>query len=159
MRHDSTRHGDERLKRAERSTANALQPKLKDGLHLRWAFRHERGFPWYGYCLFRRIHSPQDRPKRQVDLLNLQSRDGICAPMAASHWWFSSQRRSGHLPRAGHETGNRVSRGKSSAPDHGGRVHDKEPGPYCCWASGSRRRNCQAHTQRTGAAAETNNSN
>ncbi len=34
----------------------ALQPKLVDGIHLRWAFRREHGFPWYGYFLFRRPH-------------------------------------------------------------------------------------------------------
>ena len=35
---------------------NSLQPPLKDGVHLRWAFDRERGFPWHGYFLFRRIH-------------------------------------------------------------------------------------------------------
>jgi hypothetical protein len=30
------------------------QPRLADGIHLRWAFRRERGFPWYGYYLYRR---------------------------------------------------------------------------------------------------------
>jgi hypothetical protein len=34
----------------------ALQAKLIDGIHLRWAFRRENGFPWYGYYLFRRPH-------------------------------------------------------------------------------------------------------
>lgn len=33
-----------------------VQPKLVDGIHLRWAFTRERGFPWYGYYLFRRRH-------------------------------------------------------------------------------------------------------
>lgn len=27
---------------------------LPDGIHLRWLFKHERGFPWYGYYLLRR---------------------------------------------------------------------------------------------------------
>lgn len=31
-----------------------LQPPLPDGMHLRWAFRPHKGFPWYGYYLFRR---------------------------------------------------------------------------------------------------------
>jgi len=35
---------------------SALQPQLKDGIHLRWAFKRELGFPWYGYYLFRRDH-------------------------------------------------------------------------------------------------------
>ena len=30
------------------------QPRLADGIHLRWAFRRERGFPWYGYQPSRR---------------------------------------------------------------------------------------------------------
>ncbi|HWJ43622.1 MAG TPA: hypothetical protein VNR67_09330, partial [Solirubrobacterales bacterium] len=34
----------------------SLQPKLYDGVHLRWATRRERGFPWYGFYLFRRRH-------------------------------------------------------------------------------------------------------
>jgi hypothetical protein len=33
-----------------------IQPKLGDGIHLRWAFAPERGFPWHGYYLFRRPH-------------------------------------------------------------------------------------------------------
>lgn len=31
-----------------------IQPPLLDGVHLRWAFRREIGFPWWGYFLFRR---------------------------------------------------------------------------------------------------------
>jgi hypothetical protein len=34
----------------------ALQPKLADGVHLRWAQPRARGFPWQGYFLFRRPH-------------------------------------------------------------------------------------------------------
>lgn len=30
------------------------QPPLADGIHLRWAFAPSRGFPWYGFHLFRR---------------------------------------------------------------------------------------------------------
>jgi hypothetical protein len=33
-----------------------IQPKLVDGIHLRWAFQRELGFPWYGFSLFRREH-------------------------------------------------------------------------------------------------------
>lgn len=33
-----------------------IQPKLVDGVHLRWAFQRELGFPWYGFSLFRRLH-------------------------------------------------------------------------------------------------------
>jgi hypothetical protein len=35
---------------------NAEQPPLVDGIHLRWAFKRELGFPWYGFYLFRRVH-------------------------------------------------------------------------------------------------------
>ena len=41
---------------------NDLQPQLKDGIHLRWTFGPSRGFPWYGYYLFRR---PTRREPRQ----------------------------------------------------------------------------------------------
>ena len=34
----------------------ALQPRLVDGIHLRWASPRARAFPWYGYYLFRRPH-------------------------------------------------------------------------------------------------------
>ncbi|MEN3370990.1 MAG: hypothetical protein V7609_3133 [Verrucomicrobiota bacterium] len=40
---------------------NSIQPKLKKGIHLRFGFAPERGFPWYGYYLFRRPHSASDR--------------------------------------------------------------------------------------------------
>lgn len=36
------------------------QPVLVDGIHLRWAFTRELGFPWFGYYLFRRKHVPGD---------------------------------------------------------------------------------------------------
>ena len=32
-----------------------LQPPLREGIHLRWAFDPTQGFPWYGFYLFRRI--------------------------------------------------------------------------------------------------------
>ena len=41
---------------------NPLQPPLLDGIHLRWAFKREHGFPWYGYYLFRRLHR-KSRPR------------------------------------------------------------------------------------------------
>jgi hypothetical protein len=37
---------------------NAEQPALADGIHLRWAFKRELGFPWFGFYLFRRLHDP-----------------------------------------------------------------------------------------------------
>src|ERR1041385_1647244 len=33
---------------------NAIQPKLLDGIHLRASFERDRGFPWFGFYLFRR---------------------------------------------------------------------------------------------------------
>ncbi len=38
--------------------AMGLQPRMVDGIHLRWALRHDLGFPWYGFYLFRRHHRP-----------------------------------------------------------------------------------------------------
>ncbi|MEM8994895.1 MAG: hypothetical protein AAGF23_08890, partial [Acidobacteriota bacterium] len=41
------------------SPPHALQPTpLVDGMHLRWTFRRDRGYPWFGYYLFRRQHRP-----------------------------------------------------------------------------------------------------
>lgn len=34
--------------------ANPYQPPLTNGIHLRWGFLRELGFPWYGFYLFRR---------------------------------------------------------------------------------------------------------
>lgn len=47
-----------------------LQPPLKDGIHLRWAFDPPFGFPWHGYYLFRR--PSRERPRRCLsrDLTN-----------------------------------------------------------------------------------------
>lgn len=39
---------------------NQIQPKLIDGIHLRWAFSRNNGFPWYGFYLFRRGHLQGD---------------------------------------------------------------------------------------------------
>jgi len=39
---------------------NSLQPPLVDGIHLRWAFKRELGFPWNGFYLFRRPHKSVD---------------------------------------------------------------------------------------------------
>lgn len=36
---------------------NDLQPPVRDGMHLRWAFDPAKGFPWHGYYLFRRRSS------------------------------------------------------------------------------------------------------
>ncbi len=38
-----------------------IQPKLADGVHLRWQFQRELGFPWYGFFLFRRAHAEGKR--------------------------------------------------------------------------------------------------
>ena len=42
------------------SPPDPLQPPLKDGIHLRWQFGAARGFPWYGYYLFRKPHDEGD---------------------------------------------------------------------------------------------------
>lgn len=38
---------------------DTVQPPLADGMHCRWVFAKERGFPWYGYYLFRRESLPR----------------------------------------------------------------------------------------------------
>jgi hypothetical protein len=38
--------------------ADAYQAPLADGIHLRWGFRRELGFPWHGFHLFRRPSRP-----------------------------------------------------------------------------------------------------
>ncbi len=39
---------------------NNIQPPLRDGIHLRWAFPRLLGFPWHGFYLYRRNHRPGD---------------------------------------------------------------------------------------------------
>jgi hypothetical protein len=40
------------------SPPNGYQPPLVDGVHLRWAFKRDLGFPWYGFYLLRHLHQP-----------------------------------------------------------------------------------------------------
>src|SRR3972149_5605051 len=51
---------------------NSIQPSLVDGIHLRWAFKRDRGFPWYGYYLFRRQHGSGDIQEKKLKLSHLQ---------------------------------------------------------------------------------------
>lgn len=45
------------------ATANPSgAPSLADGIHLRYGFARDRGFPWYGYYLFRRLHADRGKP-------------------------------------------------------------------------------------------------
>ena len=37
---------------------NPPNEKLAEGIHLRWGFQRELGFPWYGFYLYRRAHIP-----------------------------------------------------------------------------------------------------
>ena len=53
---------------------NALQPKLPDGIHLRWGFERSHGFPWYGVYLFRRPHSAADRQRRVANVAGVSMR-------------------------------------------------------------------------------------
>jgi hypothetical protein len=43
---------------AKDTPPNSEQPPLVDGIHLRWSFKRELGFPWHGFYLFRRVHDP-----------------------------------------------------------------------------------------------------
>lgn len=40
------------------SRVNVLQEKLAEGIHLRWGFERDLGFPWHGFYLYRRVHQP-----------------------------------------------------------------------------------------------------
>src|SRR6266516_2352127 len=51
---------------------NQLQPRLVDGIYLRWNFTSAIGFPWYGYYLFRRLHYAVDPTEVRLDGSNLQ---------------------------------------------------------------------------------------
>lgn len=62
------------------SPPNGLQPPLVDAVHLRWAFKRELGFPWYGFSLFRRRHQP-GRPICLSPML----RDVPLGPTGSSH--------------------------------------------------------------------------
>ena len=57
---------------------NPMQPPLMDGVHLRWSFRRELGFPWYGFYLFRRVRLAGDPVwlSRETLNLNIESRLG-----------------------------------------------------------------------------------
>lgn len=55
---------------------NGLQPTLVDGIHLRWSFQTDLGFPWYGFFLFRRAH----RPSRPICL------GQILTKIPSGHW-------------------------------------------------------------------------
>jgi hypothetical protein len=50
---------------------NAIQPPLADGIHLRWAFEREYGFPWFGYLLYRRLSHSADATLRRFDLTGI----------------------------------------------------------------------------------------
>jgi hypothetical protein len=43
---------------AQDQPADPYQAPLTDGIHLRWGFRRELGFPWHGFYLFRRPARP-----------------------------------------------------------------------------------------------------
>ncbi len=63
---------------------NPGQPPLAKGIHLRYAFARTRGFPWYGYYLFRRPH----RDAKPTCVLPLQDRKTL-EPGAVA--WTSPQ--------------------------------------------------------------------
>ena len=53
-----------------------LQPRLPNGMHLRWAFDPVKGFPWCGYYLFRRPSGEKRRADlHQPVLVSAKSRD------------------------------------------------------------------------------------
>jgi hypothetical protein len=59
---------------------NDIQPELIKGIHLRWAFNREAGFPLHGFYLFRRLHK-QGQP---ICLGGFFSRDEIGISMMST---------------------------------------------------------------------------
>ncbi len=52
--------------------SDAGQPALPDGIHCRWLFAPERGFPWFGFYLFRRESQPRQPRCLSLDLRPLR---------------------------------------------------------------------------------------
>jgi hypothetical protein len=52
---------------------NSEQPPLRDAIHLRWSFKHNLGFPWFGFYLFRRLHQAGTLVWLSQDTGNLQA--------------------------------------------------------------------------------------
>ena len=52
---------------------NPPNEKLAEGIHLRWGFQRELGFPWYGFYLYRRAHIPG----RPICLSNIFDKLGV----------------------------------------------------------------------------------
>ena len=71
---------------------NGLQPKLADGIHLRWAFERARGFPWFGYYLYRRASNSADRSLRRADLAALPIGAGASTSVSGPNGTLSSDR-------------------------------------------------------------------
>ncbi|MGN8106877.1 hypothetical protein ACTJLB_02680 [Paraburkholderia sp. 22098] len=53
-----------------------VQPPLATGMHLRWAFERELGFPWWGFYLFRRPSSREGERTCLSRFLGEAPRDG-----------------------------------------------------------------------------------
>jgi len=70
-----------------------IQPPLADGMHLRWAFARELGFPWWGFHLYRR---PSLRDDKRTCLargfLDAQRQEGTTTSVAIGPGTLSSDR-------------------------------------------------------------------
>lgn len=66
----------------------ADQPALADGIHLRFGFDRDRGFPWYGYYIFRRL-SAASKPICSHPPMRAQFKTGSSAWLAP-HGEFSA---------------------------------------------------------------------
>src|SRR5262245_28302835 len=69
---------------------NALQPRLADGIHLRWSLRRDLGFPWYGFFLFRRPHRPGAPVCISQILSKLEAGSWPSAQLSTPYGQFSS---------------------------------------------------------------------
>lgn len=71
---------------------DAIQPKLLDGVHLRWAFPRELGFPWYGFYLFRRDHRRSEMWCISGMIRELKPGSWLSQTLALPQGTFSSDR-------------------------------------------------------------------
>jgi hypothetical protein len=71
---------------------NPLQPPLVPGIHLRWAFEREAGFPWHGFYLFRREHRVADRTSVRLGLAGLSLGPTSSSTLSVPGATFTSDR-------------------------------------------------------------------
>lgn len=71
---------------------DAIQPPLRDGVHLRWAVARELGFPWHGFYLFRREHRRSEPTCISRGTANLKPGPWPSTTLSVPYGEFSSDR-------------------------------------------------------------------